>query len=129
MEQRTCNIILCCKGWCDLNPDKKHSTLEKDIAFYMSKECGCPVEDYTGNLLYSILKDAIIDFFDTADNPKLLFREFLQDSYLSWSKELTMSERIIQFFTLVEVKDLTKGEYVNGFTKELIEIGERYLSK
>ena len=48
MEQRTCNIIMCCKGHCKL-PDAGEASMEA-IAAYMSKECLCPKEDYKGSL-------------------------------------------------------------------------------
>ena len=44
MEQRTCNIIMCCKGHCRL----EGATGEPfgDIAAYMSQECGGEKEIY-----------------------------------------------------------------------------------
>ena len=49
MEQRTCNIIMCCKGHCELEGAGKTSM--EAIAAYMSKECACPREDYKGQLM------------------------------------------------------------------------------
>ena len=49
MEQRTCNIIMCCKGHCKLAGENA-PPLEA-IAAYMSAECACPKEDYTGKLM------------------------------------------------------------------------------
>lgn len=49
MEQRTCNIIMCCKGHCKLAGENA-PPLEA-IAAYMSAECACPKEDYTGILV------------------------------------------------------------------------------
>ncbi len=51
MEQRTCNIIMCCKGHCELEGAGKTSM--EAIAAYMSKECACPREDYKGQLMES----------------------------------------------------------------------------
>ena len=53
MEQRTCNIIMCCKGHCKLAGENA-PPLEA-IAAYMSAECACPKEDYTGKLMETIL--------------------------------------------------------------------------
>lgn len=44
MKQRTCNIIMCCKGHCKLAGENA-PPLEA-IAAYMSAECACPKEDY-----------------------------------------------------------------------------------
>ena len=61
MEQRTCNIIMCCKGHCQLGSAGK--TPMEAIAAYMSKECDYPKEKYKGRLLESILLTALFDFF------------------------------------------------------------------
>lgn len=129
MEQRTCNLILCCKGWCKLDPDGKPLTPEQSIAKYMSKECACPEEDYKGRLLETILKTAVIDFFRHSDNPGYHLWQLLENTGL---KEMTLTEHIITLFSLVDVKRQDtdgKYHYVNGFTKELIAAGEKYLSE
>lgn len=61
MEQRTCNIIMCCKGHCKLAGENA-PPLEA-IAAYMSAECACPKEDYTGKLMETILRE------DSAQKP------------------------------------------------------------
>lgn len=48
MEQRTCNIIMCCKGHCNID-GRENSGCFESIATYMSKECGCPENDYRGD--------------------------------------------------------------------------------
>lgn len=58
MEQRTCNIIMCCKGHCKLS--NAGETAMDAIAAYMSKECLCPKEDYKGALMESILQNALV---------------------------------------------------------------------
>ena len=60
MEQRTCNIIMCCKGHCKLAGENA-PPLEA-IAAYMSAECACPKEDYTGKLMEMILREALFDY-------------------------------------------------------------------
>ena len=61
MEQRTCNIIMCCKGHCKLAGENA-PPLEA-IAVYMSAECACPKEDYTGKLMETILREALFDLW------------------------------------------------------------------
>ncbi len=128
MEQRTCNLILCCKGHCKIGTGEQLGPAEA-IAAYMSKECGCPAEDYKGTLLYSILKTAVIDFFRSSDNPGFHLSQLLEDNPL---REVSLTDRIITLFSLAEVK--TKDEdgtwrYVNGFTDELIGKGEEFLEE
>ena len=72
MEQRTCNIIMCCKGHCKL-PDAGEASMEA-IAAYMSKECLCPKEDYKGSLMESILREALFDYIANADKPDFELR-------------------------------------------------------
>lgn len=67
MEQRTCNIIMCCKGHCRLKGATGESFV--DIAAYMNQECGCEKETYQGKLLENILRTALFDYMDSADNP------------------------------------------------------------
>lgn len=67
MEQRTCNIIMCCKGHCKLAGENA-PPLEA-IAVYMSAECACPKEDYTGKLMETILREALFDYMAGADKP------------------------------------------------------------
>ena len=117
MEQRTCNIIMCCKGHCKL--EGAGDTPMESIAAYMSHECGCPKEDYKGNLMESILREALFDYFATADKPAFELRQLLQQ-YASYNPSL--SERMITVFQLSKVRD--DNGYVNGFTDKLIAQSE-----
>ena len=73
MEQRTCNIIMCCKGHCQL--EGAGETPMEAIAAYMSHECDCPKEDYKGALMESILREALFDYIATADKPGFDLRQ------------------------------------------------------
>jgi len=73
MEQRTCNIIMCCKGHCQL--EGAGETPMEAIAAYMSHECACPKEDYKGALMESILREALFDYIATADKPGFDLRQ------------------------------------------------------
>ena len=85
MEQRTCNIIMCCKGHCEL--DNAGNTSMDAIAAYMSKECACPKEDYKGQLMESILRTAMFDFFSCADKPDVELRHRFSDKLLAQSEK------------------------------------------
>lgn len=120
MTQRTCNIIMCCKGHCKLNG--ADDTPMGDIAAYMSHECACPKENYKGKLMERILREALFDYFATADNPTFELRQLLEQ-YASYDPSL--SERMITVFQLSKVRD-DQG-YVNGFTQKLIDQSEKDL--
>lgn len=122
MEQRTCNIIMCCKGHCEL-VDEKASQLDA-IAAYMSKECACPKEDYKGRLMESILREALFDYISGADNPGFELRELLREYPYSCPNP-SLSERICSMFALTDVRN---GDgYVNGFTNAQIKQSEKDL--
>lgn len=122
MNQRTCNIIRCCKGACELVSE---TTQPMDaIAAYMSKECGCPVRDYKGRLMESILMEAMFDFFSTADNPEYELRQLFHQYA---NHEPSLNERICTMFQLTKVYDHAEGKYVNGFTDELMARSEKDL--
>jgi len=108
---------MCCKGHCNL--DGADGTPMGDIAAYMSHECACPKEDYKGRLMESILREALFDYFATADKPGFELRQLLQQ-YASYNPNL--SERMITVFQLSSVRD--DNGYVNGFTDKLIAQSE-----
>lgn len=114
MKQRTCNIIMCCKGHCNL--DGADGTMMGDIAAYMSHECGCPKEDYNRWLMGQVLRDALFDYIDGANSPGSELRQLL---YQYATKEPGISARICTLFQLVHVRN---GDcYVNGFSSDLIK--------
>ncbi len=116
MKQRTCNIIMCCKGHCKL-VEKGTSQLDA-IAAYMSKECGCPKDDYEGRLMESILREALFDYISGANNPGFELRELLREPPYYCSNP-TLSDRICSMFTLVGVQN--DDGYINGFTDKLLK--------
>ena len=122
MEQRTCNIIMCCKGHCNL--EGAGVTPMGDIAAYMSHECACPREDYKGKLMEQILREALLDYIASADKPGFELRQLLQEYTL---RDPSLSERIITVFQLSKVRD--DNGYVNGFTDKLIAQSEIDLGK
>lgn len=114
MEQRTCNIIMCCKGHCNL--DGSGNTSLESIAAYMSHECGCPKEDYKGRLMESILEEALFDYLNSANRPGSDLRRLFHPYALH---DPSLSERICIMFQLVTVRD-SSGQYTNGFTDKLL---------
>lgn len=117
MEQRTCNIIMCCKGHCKLAGENA-PPLEA-IAAYMSAECACPKEDYTGKLMEMILREALFDYMAGADKPGYELRQLLQQYA---TRDPNLSERIYTLFQLAQVRD--DNRYVNGFTDKLLRQSE-----
>lgn len=115
MEQRTCNLIRCCKGSCELPGAQDQEPLE-GIKAYMGRECGCEPDTYTPRLVETILKTALYDYLSTADNPSFEVRQLLDQVWTG--KEPTLSQRIMTMFSLTQVRE--DGAYVNGFTEELM---------
>ncbi|MCI9433309.1 hypothetical protein AALB19_00375 [Oscillospiraceae bacterium 50-58] len=121
MEQRTCNIIMCCKGHCQL--EGAGETPMEAIAAYMSHECDCPKEDYKGALMESILREALFDYIATADKPGFDLRQLFYQYAL---REPTLSERICTMFQLVKVRDDSFG-CTNGFSEKQLTQSEKDL--
>ena len=119
MEQRTCNIIMCCKGHCEL-PGGKDETSLPAVAAYMAHECACPREDYKGRLMETVMKTAMFDFMETADKPGFELRNLFDQAYAR--DEPTLSERIATMFGLTRVN--RDGKPCNGFTEELLAQSE-----
>lgn len=118
MEQRTCNIIMCCKGHCQL--EGAGETPMEAIAAYMSHECACPKEDYKGRLMESILEEALFDYLNSANKPGFDLRCLFHQYALS---DPSLSERICTMFQLVTVRS-NSGQYTNGFTDKLMAQSE-----
>lgn len=115
MEQRTCNIIMCCKGHCNL-VDEDAPYLDA-VKAYMGKECDYPSDKYNESQITGILLYALYDFIDVCDKPSKILRElFYKNPFLP---DKTLSECIVSSFRMIEVRN-DKG-YVNGFTDELLE--------
>lgn len=121
MEQRTCNIIMCCKGHCQL--DGAGETPLEAIAAYMSNECACPKEDYKGALMESILRNALFDYIAGADKPGYELRQLFQQYAL---REPSLSERICTMFQLTSVRN-DDGGYANGFSDKLLSQSDKDL--
>lgn len=124
MEQRTCNVIMCCKGHCVPAGSDVPLPPEEAVAAYMSVECACPVEIYTEGVLLSILKEALFDYLDGADKPSADLREFFRELLV---RKPSLSQRIISTFALVRVRDPETGKLCNGFTHGLLDESERTL--
>ena len=110
---------MCCKGHCEL--DNAGNTSMDAIAAYMSKECACPKEDYKGQLMESILRTAMFDFFSCADKPDVELRHLF---YQYATQEPSLSERICTMFQLTQVRN-SDGSYANGFSDKLLAQSEK----
>lgn len=61
---RTINIMMIAKCF-------PINQMKSEIAKYMSEECNCPIECYTDDVIYSIVKTAFIDWLDCCDRPRM----------------------------------------------------------
>lgn len=114
VQQRTCNIIMACKGHCE--PAKNAETLMDCVKIYLGHECDYPWENYSNKMIESVLREALYDFMTDATNPGHELRQLLCDYP---TKEPSLSERICTMFQLTQVKN--NDGYMNGFTQELID--------
>lgn len=118
MTQRTCNIIMCCKPGNCLLEGAAGEPLH-DIALYMSKECGCPIETYDTHIMENIMEEAFFDFIDCAVNPS---HELRQLFHCHVPENAGFLERVCIMFSLTQV--LSDCTYINGFDSELIKQSE-----
>lgn len=121
MEQRTCNIIMTCKGNCGYAA--MADTLVDAVKIYLGKECAYPWEKYSERMIESILLEALYDFMNTATRPGYELRQLF---YQYPTHNPTLSERICTMFQLTQVKKKSNGvyQYMNGFTDVLIKQSE-----
>lgn len=131
MEQRTCNIISCCK-----DPRKAPAQRQDEgdprlaaVAAYMSDECACPAETYRGATMDGVMLDALYDYLDTADHPGQELRRLF--SRLPTGRIPALSACIASFFDLVQVQRHAPGgmECVNGFTRERLDKSKQDLAR
>lgn len=121
MEQRTCNIIMTCKGNCSYAAIA--DTLVNAVKIYLGKECDYPWEKYSERMIESVLLEALYDFMNTATRPGYELRQLF---YQYSTRNPTLSERICTMFQLTQVKEKSCGvyQYMNGFTDALIKQSE-----
>lgn len=120
MEQRTCNIIMACKGHCKYADEGEN--LIDFVKIYLGKECDYPWKDYTDRQIRSILLEALYDFMSGADNAGYELRQLF---YEYPTHDPSLMERICTMFQLTRVRK--NHEYTNGFTQELIDQSEKDL--
>lgn len=117
LEDRTVNIILLAKRF------GEPKNVKKAIAQYMSEECLCPIERYTDNIIFGIVRNATYDFLHHASRRR---------DAVAFVRELTdcryekMVDNMIVALAMIQVYDKDGWEYktMNGwhetdFTKKL----------
>lgn len=97
----------------------KCNSVKKSVITYLSEVTCSPVENYTNEELFSILKSAFLDYLSTAVNPALDMYNFFdcQQRLLSIGA-VTIQEVeincILAVFQLARVND-KNGNFTNGF--------------
>ena len=118
MEDRTINIILLTKRFGE--PDN----VKRAIAQYMSEECDCPITVYTNGIIATILRNAMLDFLNSASR---------KQDIIAFSRELVtdhgyddIASRIIIAMAMIQVCEKQGWDYVKlhgwhetEFTKKL----------
>lgn len=113
MTQRTCNIIMCCKG-----NDKyayKYDPIYS-IKKYLAHECDYPVKLYTNDVIENILYGALCDYINGVKYPSFVLWSLREDGKFKDS----LSEKIVTMFSLVQVREGDDLHCINGFTEELL---------
>lgn len=117
LQDRSANIILITKRF------GKPDNVKKAIAKYMSEECRCPVELYTDDVLYRIVKETVYDFIHHAtrrSDVSSFFTYFLDSMYDKILDRMIIGLAMIQ----VCMKDGWEYKDINGwheteFTRKL----------
>ena len=104
MTERTYNIIMACKN-------TTQRDLTDAVAEYMSKECDCPLSEYTQSVISDIMEAALYDYIDTCDKPSTFLRFFSE--WGNYYSGVSIGEKIAHAFKSVQVK--RNGNYINGF--------------
>lgn len=138
MNQRTANIIMCCK---DYGEGKDYA---ERIANYMAKECACPVETYTTAAIYSLLKEAARDVIrsdkDGAVEFGLKFLQYSEDyavysDLVETQKEQEKLIKVLSDIYATSFRMMKCLEYkgdgafvdVNGFDYDQMELAKKIL--
>ena len=103
MTERTYNIIMAVKNC--------KQPWNQGVAEYMSKETGSPTYIYNESLINNIMKDAVVDYLSTCDNPNRSTERLLE--MLMESSGHSFGFVVADYLGLVRVKK--DGMYVNGF--------------
>lgn len=111
MTQRTCNIIMCCKG--NTKYADKCDPIYS-IKRYMGDERAFYWENYTDAMVQDILYTALMDYIDEVKKPSFVLWCLKNDGRFHDN----INEKICAMFANVQVRD--ENGYVNGFTQEQI---------
>ena len=113
MTQRTANIIGLCKG-----QSRRYNSvsIRRAIAMYLGNELTVDIDCFYDSQIEDVIMTAFYDFIDTADSPSTFLKSIFNNPA---NMALSIPSRIIVAFGSLQIKD--NGEYINGFTKELID--------
>lgn len=107
MTERTYNIIMACKN-------SKSCNITDAVREYMSRECNCPITEYTQSVISNIMESAMYDYIDTCDKPSTFLKYF--NEWGNFYSNVSLGEKIAIAFRGVRMKD-RNGNYINGFSK------------
>ena len=124
MEQRSCNLIMVCKGHCDFF--ETAATLTDAVRIFSSLDCGIPIEAYTDQVVTRLILEALYDFINTAQNPAGILRTIFSHLPLD-NSPLSLAEGICGMFQALRVKN--DNGFVNGFSEKLITQSDIDLSE
>lgn len=110
MSDRSVNIILITKYF------NRFEGIKKAIAQYMHEECLSPIQIYSDEILFNIVKDVMFDFFHHTTD-KCYIISFVR--YIIDCDYESMLDKILAALSLIRVANVTDGkvEYINGWHK------------
>ena len=117
MEKRTSEIIMTLKGHHEFGERDTHKQL---LAAYMSDRCDYPEKQYTDDMLFGIVKEAVKDYMSGLTNPGQI-RVFLYDYFEAHKWYEDELSQWLSALSLVQVREKTGDDeyrYVNGFDDE-----------
>lgn len=136
MEQRTCNIIMCCKNHCCL-PDGKNMPYLEAIAAYLANECDTPIETYLEFKTETIISEINFEVYETKRVlPTPCLKELLQEALFDYLNTADKAGNEVERLFAISRKKIDErsimhmfegcrvrknGNLINGFTKELLE--------
>lgn len=120
MKQSTANVIGICK---EISCKYCSASIRRNVAGLMANEAvlwganKVTADHYTDEEIDTYIKNAFLDFVKTADSHSMIVNATFFNSINNRSSEI---DKIIWAFKNVQVKN-ENGEYINGFTKEIVD--------
>ena len=124
MNKRTLEIISVLKGHHKYETDGTQRSL---LVAYMSDVCDCPADVYTDELVLSIMRECVMDYLRTSEQPHMfMFDMFEAHRYYSRQDEFKQNSNLLLSVCLMSALSLVQvasdGKCINGFDENSIQM-------